>query len=143
MKYLRWALGVLLGLYVLRNLFYFTLTVGSKTGAMPLTGDNTAVGPFVDALAWWFIALWAVLIVAYTIAAFRFIRGGKATIPLLVAVVLDAVTLFIMRGMTTYQQLIPADVKQLDLIGVIVMVAVLAITWWTERGAAPASAAAA
>jgi len=81
--------------------------------------------------------------VAYTIAAFRFIRGGKATIPLLVAVVLDAVTLFIMRGMTTYQQLIPADVKQLDLIGVIVMVAVLAITWWTERGAAPASAAAA
>lgn len=143
MKYLRWALGVLLGLYVLRNLYYFALTVGAKTGAMPLTGDNAAVKPFVDSLALWFVALWAVLIVAYAIASFRFFRGGKATTPLLVAVALDAVTLFIMRSMATYQQLVPADVKQLDLIGVVTMAAVLVIAWWTERGSAPTSTAAA
>jgi hypothetical protein len=141
MKYLRWALGALVGLYVLRNLYYFGLTVGSKTGAMALTGDNAAVKPFVDALAWWFIVLWAALIVAYTIAAFRFLRGGRATIPMLVAVVLDAGTLFVMRGMATYQQLIPTDVKQLDLIGVITMAVVLVLAWWTERGSAPATTA--
>jgi len=142
MKYLRPALGVLLGLYVLRNLYYFALTVGDKTGAMPLTGANAGFKPFTDALAWWQIAIWTVLIIAYVIATLRLFRGGKATVPLAVGFVLDAASLIIMRGMATYQQIVPADVQQMDIICVVAVLVGLVVVWWTERSSAPTAAAA-
>lgn len=142
MKYLRWALGVLLGLYVLRNLYYFALTIGDKTGAMPLTGANAGFKPFTDAFAWWQVAIWVVLIAAYVVATLRLFRGGKATVPLAVGFVLDAASLIIMRGMATYQQIVPADVKQMDIICVVAVLVALVVVWWTERSSAPTTATA-
>lgn len=142
MKYLRWALGVLLGLYVLRNLYYFALTVGDKTGAMPLSGANVAFKPLVDSLGWLHVGLWAVAIIGYVVATLRYFRGGKALIPLVVGGAFDAITYMMLRTIPAYQAA-PQQVQQIDQLCLIGVLVAVVLTWWTERSSAPASAAAA
>ena len=141
MKYLRWALGVLVGLYVLRNLYYFVLTVGGKTGMMPLTGANTGFEPLVAAFAWWQLVAWAVAIGAYAMATVRYFRGGKALIPLVVGFLIDAAMLVMLRGMAAYQQVVPADVQQMDIICIAGVFVAVVLTWWTERSSSSNAAA--
>jgi hypothetical protein len=141
MKYLRWALGVLLGLYVVRNLYYFALTVGSKTGLMPLTGANTGFQSLVDSIPVWQVVLWGAAIAAYVVATVRYFRGGKALIPLAVGFVLDGAMYLMLRGMPAYQAA-PQEVQQLDLLCLVVVAVAVVVTWWTERSASPSAAAA-
>jgi len=141
MKYLRWALGVLLGLYVLRNLYYFALTVGSKTGLMPLTGDNAGFQSLVNSLAVWHVVLWGVSIAAYAVATVRYFRGGKALIPVAVGFVLDGAMYLMLRGMPAYQAA-PQQVQQVDMLCLVAIAVAVVVTWWTERSAAPSAAAA-
>jgi hypothetical protein len=140
MKYLRPALGVLLGLYVLRSLYYFALTVGSKTGLMPLTGDNAGFQSLVDSIAVWQVVLWGVAIAAYAVATFRYFRGGKALLPLAVGFVLDGAMYLMLRGMPAYQAA-PQEVQQLDLLCLVAVAVAVVVTWWTERSAPSAAAA--
>ncbi|HEX6859357.1 MAG TPA: hypothetical protein VF138_04050 [Caulobacteraceae bacterium] len=141
MKYVRWALGALVGLYVLRNLYYWVLTAGSKSGLMPLSGDNVGFQSLIDAIALWQVVVWAVAIAAYAVAALRLLRGGKALVPLAAGFVLDGGLYLMMRQIPAYQAA-PAQVQQIDMLCLAAVAVAVVITWWTERSSAPSAAAA-
>jgi hypothetical protein len=137
MKYLRPALGVLLGLYVLRSLYFFVLTAGAKLGLMA-GGQYSSL---IDAIPVWQVVIWAVAIIGYAIAVYRYFRGGKALVPLVVAYVLDTGFYLLIKGVPAYTATVSAQDQQIDMISVGVLLVVVALTWWTERSA-PAAAAA-
>jgi hypothetical protein len=137
MKYLRPALGVLLGLYVLRSLYFFSLTAGAKLGLMA-AGQY---GSLIDAIPIWQVVIWGAAIVAYVVAVVRFFRGGKALIPLVVAFVLDTGFYLLIKGVPAYAATVSPQDQQIDMISVGVLLVVIVLTWWTERSA-PAAAAA-
>jgi hypothetical protein len=137
MKYLRPALGALLGLYVLRSLFFFGLTVAHMAG---LTA-SAQYGALIDAFAAWQVVLWGVAIVAYIIATLRLFRGGKALIPLAAGLVLDTAFYMMIKDIPAYATSLSAMDQQIDLYGLAALVVVALVTWWTERSA-PAPAAA-
>lgn len=137
MKYLRPALGVLVGLYALRSLYFFTLTAGVKLGAM----GPGQYGSLIDAIPVWQVVIWGVAIVGYAIAVYRYFRGGKALIPLVVAYVLDTGFYLLIKDVPAYTATVSAQDRQIDMISVGVLLVVVVLTWWTERSA-PAAAAA-
>jgi len=137
MKYLRPALGVLLGLYVLRSLFFFGLTVAHKAG---LTA-SAQYGALIDAFPLWQVLLWGVAIAAYIVATLRFFRGGKALIPLVAGLVLDTAFYVMIKDIPAYAASLSAMDQQIDLYGLAALVVIALVTWWTERRA-PAPAAA-
>ena len=143
MKYVRLALGALLGLYVLLGLYHMGVTVGHKAGLLTsLPGDAARVVPLMNALAWWQVAVWVVAIVAYAIAAWRLLRGGKALVPYLVAFVLDPAVWLIVKSGAVYNQVFSASEQQMDYYIMGALLVGLVLTWWTERGSAPSAAAA-
>ena len=137
MKYLRPALGVLLGIYVLRSLVFFALTVGHMTGV----AASAQYGALIDTFAVWQVVLWGVAIAAYIVATLRLFRGGKALIPLAGGLVLDTAFYMMIKDIPAYAASLSVMDQQIDLYGLAAVVAVALITWWTERTTTAAATA--
>jgi len=142
MKYVRWALGVLVGLYALTALYHMVLTVGHKTGmAMSLPGAAD-MGGLMDAIAWWQVVVFLLAVIGYGVAAFRLLRGGKALVPYAAALVLDAIGWLTIRSTAAYQSAFSAEQLQMDYYVMGALLIGLALVWWTERDASPTVVAA-
>jgi hypothetical protein len=139
MKYVRWALGVLVGLYTLMGLYHTVLTVGHKAG-VALPGGAGMEG-LMDAIAWWQVAIWLVAMVAYGVAAWRLLRGGKALVPYVVGFVLDTAAWLMLKSTAAYQAAFTPEQLQMDYYVMGALLVGLALTWWTERDSASAIAA--
>jgi hypothetical protein len=143
MKYVRIVLGVLVGLYALMGLFHAALTAGHKTGVYVATDEMTVrMVPLMEAMAWWQVVLWVVSLAIMLVAAWRLLRGGKAFMPYVVAFVLNIGGWLTIQGSGAYQTVFTAAERQLDYYMLGGLVVIGAVIWWTERGDAPAAAAA-
>jgi len=136
MKYLRPALGALLGLYVLRSLYFFALAAGGKFGMM----DPGQYATLIDAIPVWQIVVWGLAIVAYVVATIRFFRGGKALMPLAIGFILDAGFYLLLKNVPAYVAQVSAQDQQIDMLSMFVLLVMIAVTWWTERDATTAVA---
>jgi hypothetical protein len=142
MKYVRMVLGVLVGLYSLMGLYHVVSTISHKTGMNLAIPGAAEMAGLMDAIAWWQVAVFAVASVAYGIAAWRLLRGGKALIPYAAAFVLDTVAWMALKGTAAYQAAFTAQELQMDYYIMGVLLLGLVLTWWTERDNAPSPAAA-
>jgi hypothetical protein len=141
MKYVRWALGVLVGLYTLMGLYHVVLTVGHKSGmALALPGATEMAG-LMDAIAWWQVAVWVVAMVAYGLAAWRLLRGGKALVPYVVGFVLDTAAWLMLKSTAAYQAAFTPEQLRMDYYVMGALLVGLVLTWWTERDSTSAIAA--
>ena len=143
MKYVRLALGVLVGLYALTGLYHAGLTIGHKTGAIAAGGEAVRMIPLMDAMAWWQVVIWVAGLVVFLVAAWRLLRGGKALKPYVVAFVINIGGWLTIQGSDAYAQVFTAAERQIDYYMLAALVGIGAAIWWTERDTAPAIAAAA
>ena len=142
MKYVRLVLGVLVALYAAMGLYNFGMTIAVKGGTMALPASMAKFAPLVEAVAWWQVIALTVVLLIYLAAAWRLLRGGKAFMPYLIAVVLDTALWLYAKTMPAYQQVFtPAD-QQMEYAVMGAVVVGLVITWWTERTPSPSAAAA-
>jgi branched-subunit amino acid ABC-type transport system permease component len=137
MKYVRIALGVLLGLYALMGLFNFGTGAAVKSGAMALPASMAKYGPLIEALAWWQVIALIVTMLIYLVAAWRLIRGGKALILYLVAVVIDTALWLYAKTMPVYGEVFTPAELQMEYAFMGAVVVGFLIVWWTERSSAP------
>ena len=142
MKYVRLVLGVLVALYAAMGLYNFGMTIAVKGGTMALPASMAKFAPLVEAVAWWQVIALTVVLLIYLAAAWRLLRGGKAFMPYLIAVVLDTALWLYAKTMPAYQQVFsPAD-QQMEYAVMGAVVVGLLVTWWSERTQAPTAAAA-
>lgn len=139
MKYVRIVLGVLVALYALMGLWQVGMTIGHKTGMYTAAGEAARMIPLMDATAWWQVVVWLASLLAFLVAAWRLLRGGKAFIPYVVAFVVNIGGWLTVQGSDAYQTVFTAAERQLDYYLLAVLVAVGAVIWWTERASAPAA----
>ena len=142
MKYVRLVLGVLVALYAAMGLYNFGMTIAVKGGMMALPASMAKYAPLVEAVAWWQVIALTVVLLIYLAAAWRLLRGGKAFIPYLIAVVLDTALWLYAKTMPAYQQVFTAADQQMEYAVMGAVVAGLLVTWWSERTQAPTAAAA-
>lgn len=143
MKFVRMALGVLLGLYVLLGGYHAVVTIGHKTGAMTaLPADAQRVVPLMDAIGWWQILLWIVALVLYAVVAWRLLRAINTARLFAVAFVVDIVGFLTVRTMPVYTQVFTPAELRVDYYITGALVLALLVTWWSERGSSPSTAAA-
>lgn len=141
MKYLRWALGVLLGLYALMGLYPAGVTVGHKTGLLTnLPADAARMVPLMDAMAWWQVVVWIAALLILGFAAWRLLRGGKALLPFAIGFVVDIGGWLTVQSMDAYRQIFTARELQMDYYILGGLLVALLLTWWIER-TPPAAAA--
>ena len=142
MKYVRLVLGVLVALYAAMGLYNFGMTIAVKGGTMALPASMAKFAPLVEAVAWWQVIALTVVLLIYLAAAWRLLRGGKAFMPYLIAVVLDTALWLYAKTMPAYQQVFTAADQQMEYAVMGAVVVGLVITWWTERTPSPSAAAA-
>ena len=143
MKYVRLALGVLVGLYALTGLYHAGLTIGHKTGAIAAGGEAVRMIPLMDAMAWWQVVIWVAGLVVFLVAAWRLLRGGKALKPYVVAFVINIGGWLTIQGSDAYAQVFTAAERQIDYYMLAALVGIGAAISWTERDTATAAAVAA
>ena len=141
MKSVRIVLGVLVALYALMGLYNFGTGAAVKAGAMALPAAMARYGPLIEAMAWWHVAALLATMLVYLVAAWRLVRGGKALIPYLAAAGLDIALLAYSKTLPVYREIFSPAEMQMEFIFIAVILAGLAIVWWSEREATKISAA--
>lgn len=140
MKYVRWALGALVGIYALMGLWHAGLTIAHKSGAYVSTDEMVArMVPLMEAMAWWQVALWVLSLAFMLLATWRLIRGGAAFMPYVVGFVLNIGGWLTIQGSAAYQGAFSAAERQMDYYMLAGLVFIAVIIWWTERERAPAA----
>ena len=142
MKYVRMVLGVLVGLYALMGVYNFGVGAAVKAGAMALPDAMGKYGPLIEAMAWWHIAVLLVAMVVYLVAAYRLLRGGKAFPAYALAVGIDIAIWLYGKTLPVYDQVFTAADRQMEYAVIGLLVASLALVWWTEREPTASAAAA-
>lgn len=137
MKYLRWALGVLIGFYALISLLPLGSTVLFKLGKLDAAAaEMQRYVPLMNEMAPWHLVLWLVGVVLYLVAVWRLFRGGQALMAYLAAFVLDVVSLYVMRGGQAYAQVFTADELKMDYYILAALAVGGLLIWLTERAKA-------
>jgi hypothetical protein len=135
MKYLRWALGVLLAFYGLWTLYPLGMTAAHKLGRLgEIPTEAQRFIPLMVATPWWQVALWAVGVGLYLATAVRLFRGGRALTLFGGAFVVDLANMAIMRSSEVYARTFTADELAMDYYVVAFLVAAGLAIWWSERG---------
>ncbi|HYG28371.1 MAG TPA: hypothetical protein VD906_15895 [Caulobacteraceae bacterium] len=143
MKYVRLALGALLALYTAMGLYNVALTIGAKSGLLAvLPAGAERYQPLVEAIQWWQVIAWLVATALYAVAAWRLLRGGRATLVFLAGFVVDTVVWLSAKAMPAHRQVFSAQEQQMEYILMGAVLVGLVLTWWTEREQAPTAAAA-
>ena len=140
MRYLRWAIAALLGVYCLWSLMPLGGTAAYKAGMVELPADQLKYQPLMEATPWAQLALWAVVVALYLYAVWRLVRGRPAFRIYAVAFALDLVNYAWVRATGVYDDVMGEAITT-DYLILAGMFAVGVYLWWSERGAPPASRA--
>lgn len=143
MKYLRWALALLIVLYCSMTAYVMALTVLFKLGRLgAIAAEDQRFIPLMEATPWWHLGLWLAVVVLYLATSWRLVRGGRALVLFGAAFVLDMAGLVAMRGTEVYHRVFTPQELAYDYYVVGALVVGGLLVWWTERSrAAPARAA--
>lgn len=143
MRILRMALGVLVALAALWELYPLSMTLGYKMHLLAATGAEAKYAPLMQATQWWQIAIWIAVTVLFALSAWRLLRGGRALVVFATAFVLQLIGWWLFHDMPVYRQTFSPAELQMDyyILGAMLVIGVL--IWWTEnRGEASEGAAA-
>lgn len=143
MRFLRMALGVVVGAYGVFCTFPIAANVLYKLGQMPApTGDAARMIPLWEATAWWELAAWAVIVVLFLVTGFRLVRGRPAFALYVLTVLADGALWWVMHAKEAYQQVFTPAELQLDYVTLAGMTLVGVFIWLAERRPAPRAASA-
>lgn len=134
MKFLRWALGLVMALWAVMNGLNIGMTALYKLGKLPpLPPAEQRLEPLMAATPWWMLGLWTVIFVLLVRTAWRLFRDGKALGGFLLALVLHLVMWWFMHAMPAYQAAFtPMELKS-DYVIFAVEALVAVLIWLSER----------
>jgi hypothetical protein len=132
MKYLRVALGVLVGAYALYSLFPIGTNAAYKLGLLGVSEGEARLIPLWEATPWWQLAVWAALTAFLLHVAWRLVRGRTALTAYVVALLLYAALWWTMQAQPAYQQAFTPAELQLDYLMLLAMALVGGLIWWVE-----------
>lgn len=138
MKFLRIALGLVVGAYALFSLFPIGTNAAYKLGLLHASGDEARLIPVWEATPWWQLAVWAALVAFFAHVAWRLIRGRAALTAYVAALVMDAALWWTMQTQPAYQEAFTPAELQIDYLTLLSMAVVGGLIWWAEgrgRGA--------
>jgi len=134
MRILRYLLGALIGAYALFSLFPIATDAAFKLGMFDNpTGEVARMIPLWQATAWWHLALWLVVVALFLVAAWRLLRGRRATAPYAAAFILDMALWATMKTLPAYGQVFTPAELELDNYTLAFMVACGVLIWLSER----------
>ena len=142
MKWLRWALVALTGLYALMSCMPAFSTLAYKFGVRYPDGMLAETEPLMIATTTPILTMWMAALVLYVAAAVMLAtRKGKAFAAYALAFGVDLSIWLMMSGTEAYAQVFPPDQRTMDLAYMAVLVLIGFGYWWVERkSAAPAAA---
>jgi hypothetical protein len=143
MRFVRMALGVVVGAYGVFSLFPIVANVLYKAGQMPApTGDAARMVPLWEATAWWELAVWTAVVALFLVIGFRLVRGRPALGLYLLTLIADGALWWVMHAKEAYQRAFTPAELQADYVVLAAMALVGVLIWFAERRPAPHPASA-
>jgi hypothetical protein len=134
MKYLRWALGVLIGVWGLWSAYPLVMTALYKAhvGGEP-PADVQKYVPLMQATPWWELLLWLATVLLLLTAAWRLFRNGRAFGPYALAFAVGMIHWGIMQSRPVYHQVFTAQELRMDYAIFAGEIVIGLLLWWRER----------
>jgi hypothetical protein len=143
MRILRWFLALLIVAYSVMNIIPIVSTLGYRMEWWATPTDIVRLEPLMAATPWWQLALWVVVVGLLWLAAWRLIKGGRAFLPFVAAVVLSFLMWLYMKMGPVYDTVWTKAELQADYVILAVEVIVAGLIWWLEnKHRSPATSAA-
>ena len=134
MKILRWVLGALVAAWALWGGFPIVLTAAYKLGKLTdIPADERKYIPLMEATQWWQLGLWALYTLLLLVVAWRLVRGGKALMVMVLALVANLAMWWSFQGMPSYQATFTAAERQFDYYIMAGLVVLTLVVWFLDR----------
>lgn len=134
MKIVRWVLGALIAAWALYTAMPIVFTTAHKLGQLKnIPAEEQKYVPLMEATQWWQVGLWTLFTVLLLLVAWRIIRGGKAFMLMVLALVANLAMWWSFQGMAVYQSTFTAAEKQFDYIIMGSLVALTVVCWFLDR----------
>ena len=137
MRAIRWVLAAACAAWGLINLVPLAVTFGTKAGWMRLPPELSRLPELTQALSWWQVAIWAVMIALYLFVAWRLTRGRGALGAFVLAFAVELARWLPMQALPVYRKVFThAELQErYAAFGVLAVIGIL--IWLTERRGAP------